>query len=253
MPGPTTGRALKTTQTSLRILELVLEHEGLTLAELDGLVDKPKSSLHSHLETLRGCRYLKRNGHTYEVSFRLALLGEQVRRRTRLDTVATDIVTDLSKRTGEEANFTVLEHGRLLMLCGSAPTAAHDDDGFRREYYLHNTAAGKAILAEMDREQVEAVLDRWGMPRETEATIADRDRLFDALDETKRRGYGIVDEEFAPGLLAVGATVHDEDGTLLGGLSVGGPKYRIDTAQLYGDLADAVLEAVDTLEQTLLQ
>ena len=103
MVGEDTGRTLKTTRTSLRVLELVLEHGGLTLAELDRLVDAPKNSLHAHLTTLRDCRYLVQDGDTYEIAFRLALLGDRVGHRHPADGIATDVVEELGRRTDEEA------------------------------------------------------------------------------------------------------------------------------------------------------
>ncbi len=253
MFGEDSGRTLKTTRTSLRVLELVLEHDGLTLAELHRMIDKPKSSLHSHLTTLHECRYLVREGDTYEVSFRLPLLGDRVRHENPVDAVGGDVVEALAEATGEEANATVLEHGRLLFVHGASGRSTDGEEaaGVRTEYYLHNTAAGKAILAEMDRNRVERVLETWGLVRETEATITDREQFLAALSETANRGYGVVDEEFAPGLLAVGAPVHDTDGTILGGLSVGGPKYRIDTGRLHHDLVEALFDAVDTFETEL--
>lgn len=247
----TNGRTLKTTKTSLRILELVLEHDGLTLAELDRIVDKPKSSLYSHLNTLLECRYLVKKDRTYLASFRLAELGDRARRGD-LEAIATDTVEQLAEETGEEANFTVFEHGRLLLLHGSSNQAAeHEGEtGFRTEYYLHNTAAGKAILAELDREHVDRILDEWGMPREIEATVTDRERLYDQLDEIADEGYAIIDEEFAPGLVAVGAPVY-ADGEIIGGLSIGGPKYRINMTRLHGELAEQLLDAVERMEDAL--
>jgi DNA-binding IclR family transcriptional regulator len=252
MLGEDTGRTLKTTRTSLQVLELVLEYDGLTLAELDELVDKPKTSLHGHLTTLRDCRYLITDGHTYRGSCRLALLGEQAKHSNRAVPIAADVVEQLSAQTGLEANFTVLEHGRLLLVHGTPGESADDaTGGFRTEYYLHNTAAGKAILAEMDREYVELVVDEWGLPSETDATITDRERLFETLSATAERGYGVVDGESAPGVVAVGVPVHDADGAIVGGLSVGGPEHRVDTGWLHREVVDLLLEGVENLERDL--
>ncbi|MEY7848117.1 IclR family transcriptional regulator [Natrarchaeobius sp. A-rgal3] len=245
------GRTLKTTQTSLQILELILEHEGLSLAEFDQMIDKPKSSLHSHLNTLVDCRYLVKEEGVYKPSFRLALLGDRARQRNRLKSVAVEKIDELTAATGEEANFTVLEYGRLLMIYGSSGVTPNADDDalFRREYHLHNTAAGKALLAELDRDHVESILDEWGMPRETESTITDRERLYSSLETISDRGYAIVNEEFAPGLVAVGAVVHNDEEDVVGGLSIGGPKYRIDMSRLHDELADQLLATVAELER----
>lgn len=249
----TGSRTLKTTRTSLRILTLVLEHEGLTLAQLDEMIESPKSSILSHLNTLRDSRYLVKSDGTYRVSFRVALLGETVRSRYPSRERVRTVLEELAERTGEEANFTIFEHGRLLMFHGTSGNAATEEDeaDYRSEYYLHNTAAGKAILSEIDSARVDRILEKWGLPRESEATITDREQLFDTLEETAERGYGIVDEEFAPGLVAVGAAVHRDDGTILGGLSVGGPKYRVDRTRIDQELGDQLLDAVQSLESSL--
>ncbi|WP_276273981.1 IclR family transcriptional regulator [Haloarcula litorea] len=247
------GRTLKTTRRSLEILTLILEYNGLTLAELDEMVESPKSSIHSHLNTLREKRYLVKENGTYKVSFRLALLGEQVRYRYPSDATIEEKVEQLAERTGEETNFTIFEHGRLLMFYGTSGDAAakESDINYRSEYYLHNTAAGKAILAELDHDQVERIVDKWGLPQESEATITDRDRLFEELAEIAARGYGTVDEEFAPGLVAVGAPVHDGEGNIIGGLSVGGPKYRVDQSRIEQELAEQLLDSARSLESAL--
>lgn len=244
------GRTLKTTRTSLEILELILEHDGLTLARLDRMLDKPKSSLLSHLNTLVDCRYVIKEGLSYAPSYRLTLIGERAGERYRLTPAVVETIDELESGTGEEANFTMHEYGRLLVVYGASGMGEQDGDtSFRMDYRLHNTAAGKALLAEFDRDRVERILDSWGMPQETEATITDRAELYAALDDVAERGYAVVDEEFAPGLVAVGATVHGPDGEVVGGLSVGGPKYRIDMEALHGELADQLLAAVESIEQ----
>ena len=253
MIGNETGRRLKTTRTSLEILRLILEHDGLTLAQLDGMVDSSKSSICSHLNTLMDSRYLVKEGDTYHVSFRVALLGDRARHRYPTGDDVETVVDELARVTDQEANFTIFEHGRLLACYGSAGTESMDetDIRYRSEYHLHNTAAGKAILAELDRDRVKSIVDHWGLPRESEETITDRDRLFDALDEIGSQGYAVVDEEFAPDLVAIGAPVKGATGEVIGGVSVGGPKYRVSVSQLEHEFVDDVLTAVEALESIL--
>lgn len=253
MVGDTTGRTLKTTRTSLRILDLVREHAGLRLAELNDLLDKPKSSLHAHLRTLEQCRFLVETDGVYRLALHLYVLGEHARQRHPAFTAAKEQVARLAGATGEEANFTVAEHGRLVMI----HAALADSSGgtqmldFRWEFFMHNTAAGKAILAELSDERVDAIVDEWGLPSETEATIDTREELDAALAETADRGYGVVVEEFAEGLVAVGAAIRDPTGAIIGGLSVGGPTYRIDRDRLHDDLAPELLAVVEEFQDEL--
>lgn len=248
-----TGRRLKTTETSLEILRLILEYDGLTLSEVNEMVDSSKSSVCSHLNTLLESRYLVKENGTYHVSFRVALLGERAKHRYPTGEDIADAIDQLSRATEQEANFTVFEHGRLLTCYGTSADQETTESNarYRSEYHLHNTAAGKAILAELDREDVEAILDHWGLPRESEETITDRTRLFDVLEEFESRGYAVVDEEFAPGLVAIGAPVHGADGEVVGGVSVGGPKYQISLARLEREFSDHLLAAAEQIESAL--
>jgi DNA-binding IclR family transcriptional regulator len=250
-----TGRRLKTTETSLEVLRLILEHDGLTLGELDEMVDSSKSSICSHLNTLVDSRYLVKDDGTYRVSFRLALLGERARHRYPTGDEVEAIIDRLARATGQEANFTIFEHGRLLACYGTSRDESEDEISvrYRSEYHLHNTAAGKAILAELGRDEVASILDYWGLPRESEETITDRDRLFDALEAIGSQGYAVVDEEFAPDLVSIGTPVRDPDGAIVGGVSVGGPKYRVSVARLEREFTDDLLTAADELESLLTE
>lgn len=236
-----------------RSARLILEHDGLTLKELDGMVDSSKSSICSHLNTLLESRYLVKEDGVYQISFRVALLGERARHRYPTGGDIEAVIDRLAHTTEQEANFTVFEHGRLLTCYGTSAdeNASGANARYRSEYHLHNTAAGKAILAELGRDEVEAILDHWGLPRESEETITDRDRLFDMLDEYESQGYAVVDEEFAPGLVAIGAPVHDADGEIVGGVSVGGPKYQNSLTRLEREFVEPLFAAVDEIEAVL--
>jgi DNA-binding IclR family transcriptional regulator len=253
MLGNDTGRTLKTTRTSLEIIELVREHEGLTLAELDAILDESKSTLHAHLRTLVECRFLVEDGGRYQIALHPLAIYDYARHRNPAFRIARTKVHRLAELTGLEANFTVMENGRLIMIHGTLVNSAGETHplNFRREYYMHNTAAGKAILAELPRDRVEDILDEWGLPDETDATVSTRQALYEELEATKERGYGVVDEEFADILVAAGTAVRDVNGEVIGGLSAGGPKYRVESHRLHEELAPQLLSVAEELESEL--
>ena len=98
-----------------------------------------------------------------------------------------------------------------------------------RSFPLHAGAVPKAILANLPEEELQAVLSTVGtLPQYTDSTIIDRDRLSELLEEIRGQGYAVSDEDFDSAARGVGAAIFGEDGEVVGGISVGGPSYRVD-------------------------
>jgi DNA-binding IclR family transcriptional regulator len=107
---------------------------------------------------------------------------------------------------------------------------------------MHNSASGKAMLAEWSRERIEEVLDRWGLPKETENTIQSRAELYEELKRTRKRGYSLNNQEALEGLMAVGMAITSPDGSVLGSLDVSGPPYRLSEEQIASELRETVTQ-----------
>jgi DNA-binding IclR family transcriptional regulator len=79
---------------------------------------------------------------------------------------------------------------------------------------LHCTANGKALLASLSPDHMEAVLpDK--LERLTVNTITDRGRLREEIQRVRLTGLSFDLEEYAIGVVAVGAYVHDAIGDVV--------------------------------------
>lgn len=235
---------IRTTLTSLRILETICRQEDVRLAQLVNELELAKSTVYDHLQTLQDARYVVKEGNVYHPGLKLTELGESAMdRRSDVYTDARAYTDELSERTEGVADFSVEEHGRLISLFSDLyhrrESVGLDE---QRTFYMHNTAAGKAILAEFDHERVREIVHRWGLPQETERTITEVAALFDELRTTRQRGFAINDNEAIQGLYSVSKTVCFPDGRVCGAFSVDVPSYRIND-----DLVRSVSEALDSV------
>jgi DNA-binding IclR family transcriptional regulator len=89
--------------------------------------------------------------------------------------------------------------------------------------YLHSTALGKAILAEMPDAQVRQLLEQASLPRLTEQTKISIPQLLAELRQVRAQGYAANDEENRYGVYSAGAIVRDSDNRPIGALSGGVP------------------------------
>ncbi len=242
------SRTHETTDTSLRVLDAVAELNDPTVSELANELEMAVSTAHKHLQTLRGNSLVVKHDDRYQLGLKLFHLGTQAKRRETQFMLAREKTYQIADRTSEVVNFSVLENGRAITLFDSLDTGTLE--GFQRGqyFYLHSTAAGKAILAEMDEAQVDAVVDQWGLPERTEFTITDRETLAEELELVRKRGYAINEQEAWENLKAVGVPVRGPDGDILGAMDISGPPHRISYER---SIARTLARGVDELERAL--
>lgn len=252
---------VKTTERSFEFVEHIQRRNGATLAELVSEFGLAKSTVYKHLSTLESLGYLAKEGERYHVGLKFHHHGEYARLRKRGYRLAGRTVRELAERTDEEADFVVENGGRTITVYESYhPQNSYRDDLFATTsdlshsgtyYHMHCTAGGKALLAVLSDERVDAIVDRWGLPARTGNTITDRATLREDLSRTRERGYAVADEEYVDGLCAVGVAVSNPDGSPLGALAMSVPTYRRESEEFRTEAPQVVIDAARELEEAL--
>ena len=91
---------------------------------------------------------------------------------------------------------------------------------------MHASGAGKALLAEQSRAEVEAILLQQGLPEFTEKTITKPADLFAELEHIRTRGWCFDDQEHFMGMSCVAAPVFGANREVVAAISVSGPSAR---------------------------
>lgn len=248
------GNEVSSVRKSLQIVELLRELEGARVSELATRLDWPKSTVHSHLETLENAGYIVKEDGGYILGFRFVELGEFVKNRDDVYTLVEPRIEALADETGERVQFVIAEHGEgVYVRIAEGEHAVSTGSGLgRRRNMLHATAAGKSMLAFMDRHAVEEILERKGLPQLTPNTITDREALFKELDEIAERGYAFNYEEHIKGLHAVAAPVKRPSGKVVGSISVSGPAHRMVGEEFTTELPNKVLGVCNEVELNIV-
>lgn len=245
----TQGGQVKSVERAMEIVETVMEMEGAGVSELATELDMAKSTVHGYLTTLHQLGYLVREDDCYQIGTRFLRFGEYSRTRKPEYGMAAKKVTELAQETEERSQFVIEELGRGVFLYReSGEHAVETGSGTGKRMYLHSTSAGKAILAHLPDETVDEILDRWGLPAVTPATITDEGALRDELADIRDRGFALNREENIEGLHAVGVPVQLQDGTVIGALSISGPTHRLKGDYLLDELPDLLLGTANELE-----
>jgi transcriptional regulator, IclR family len=243
---------VQATATAFRIIEALRQRGGAGVSELAAALEMPTSTVHDHLRTLEAAEYLTSDAGVYHVGVRFLELGEQARGRMKIHRVAKPEVDELAAETGEHANLMIEEHGHGVFLY-----KAQGDDAVQLDTHagmrvpLHTTALGKAILAHSPTAAVDAIVDRHGLQQVTDKTITTREALDAELETVRRQGFAFDDEERVKGMRCVAAPVIDAEGTVVGAVSVSGPKSRM-LGEAYTDrFPRMVLRTANVIEVNL--
>lgn len=240
---------LSTTSTSLEILDLVASSEWTTLRDLVDRTGLAKSTVFKHAETLRSEGYLRKHGERYALGLRPLTLGRRAIDSYEPYAAVEQTVRELGNRTDVEVDFTVEDHGRLVLVFEVVGATNESTFGVGSQFPIHTTAAGKAILADSPESRVDELLSD-GEPASW--NTAQRAEFEAELGRIRDRGYAISDGEIHPGYHSVSSTVTAPDRSVLGAISVGGPTYRLDRTQLHDSLADELQQATSELSETLM-
>lgn len=239
----------KTTETSLVIVESLRALDGATIDELAEYLGLAPSTVHRHLATLRKHEYVVEEDGVYEIGLRFLTVGGYAQRRVTEYPVIKEKVDKLADKTGERAQFIVMEHGKRIYLYTEVGESAVQTGAYvGKRGALHTSAAGKTILANLSRDRVEEIVDAHGLEAGGPNSITDREELFDELELVRERGYAFNRQETTAGVHAVGSAVSGEDGEVIGALSVSGPANRITGEWFTGSLPERILGAVNELE-----
>lgn len=250
------GKAVGQVQSldrALSILERLAEADGMTLTDLAQSVGLAPSTTHRLLTTLQQRRFADFDEEygVWVIGVGAFNVGNAFLRNRRIVTLGRPVMRRLMEDVGETVNLAVEDQNELVYVTqfeSHAPMRAFFRPGRRAP--MHASAVGKAMLAEMDDAALTELLHRKGMPRFTEKTIVDPAALRRELARTRERGWGVDDEEHTVGMRCVAATIHNEHGEVIAGVSVSGPSVRVTETRL-GELGARVVQAADEISEQI--
>ena len=229
------------------------EHEDRGVSEIAQTTGLHKATAHRIMTTLVSGGFLER---TEDDRFRLGLklleLGMGTLRRLDVRRAALPYMEQLVERFQETCDLGIFDHGEVLYV-----EVVHSQQALTiaarvgNRLPIHYTASGRVFLAFLPPEVVEPILSA-PLRAYTAQTITSPAGLYQELEATRQRGYGLDDEGFEAGIRAVAAPIRDIDGHVIAALSVLGPTNRMPPERIL-EIAQAVVEATHGISAHLLR
>ncbi|RIV20218.1 IclR family transcriptional regulator [Alicyclobacillaceae bacterium I2511] len=237
---------VKSVEKACLLLEVLGSHpEGLAVTDLAARVGMYKSTVHRLLTTLMKRGFIEQvrdTGH-YKLGYTVVDLGMRLLDSIDLRKESRPYLQELAATSNEVVHLALLERGEVVYVEkveSDNSTRMHSRVGQRVP--VHGTGLGKAILAFLPTEAAEEIMQKYGLPKLTPATITDLEEFRQVLGQTRELGYAFDVEEHEPGVCCVAAPIIDYTGKVVASCSVSGPTTRM-TGQRLRELAPQVRTA----------
>ncbi|MCP4120116.1 MAG: IclR family transcriptional regulator [Desulfobacteraceae bacterium] len=210
---------MKQNRTALRvvqIMDLLTEHEdGLTLSEIVKHLELPKTSVFDIVHTLKNIHMLRQDNKRFTIGFHAYKIGCAYIRTKDLYSVAKESLTQLAEEVQLSVSLILYEDGVLNYVFQYDPLKSYvqsrpvDLNGA-----MHASASGKVILANLDQQEREGLIENMELTKFTETTITEKAGLQEELKLTKARGYGIDNEEYTDHFFCISVPIFDHERVL---------------------------------------
>lgn len=224
-----------------------------TAAEISKHIGLAKPTVYRIIRTLqsRGIVAKELDGSRYFLGASLQALSA-AHRSDNLVSLVRPAMVRLAAEFGETVNLAIPVNNEVVyidvlesmhQLRTQIPAGAHDN--------MHSTALGKAILAALPDDEVNALLAATRRVAKTPNTIVSIPALLRQLAETRKRGFAIDNEENERGSICVASAFLGHNGRPLGALSVSGPRWRV-TDELVEVIGNELVMIAKALSSDLL-
>ncbi len=221
--------------------------------ELSEKVGLTKPTARRLCELLESQLLLERNvdGKRYVPGPKLRSLSMGVLGSSALALDRQSVMQSTSTEIGETCNFAVPNGTQMLYVDRVEtdwPLRISLPVGTRVP--LHCTASGKLYLSQLASRERKQLINTLSLERFTANTITDPDELLVELKKIRSQGFGVDNEEFYEGMVAVSAPINDSNGRICAALAVHGPVLRFPMSSALSNVP-TLQRAAKRLEQTL--
>jgi IclR family pca regulon transcriptional regulator len=217
----------------------------MTLTEVAEQTGLTRASARRFLLTLVHAGYAETDGKRFRLTPRLLELGHAVMAASNVWDVARPVLAEVSETLGESTYGAVLDGDEVLYVL-HIPSARHLVNvdlrvGSRTPAYC--SSVGRVLLAGLTAEAAERALAGMKPEARTPKTLTAKPKLREAVDQARRQGWAVVDEELELGLRSLSLPLRGRDGVVVGAINVCGPTSRVSLEELRTRFLAEMIEA----------
>jgi IclR family transcriptional regulator, KDG regulon repressor len=202
------------------------QNKELSLSEVVDRTGLNKTTAKRLIANLTSRGYLQQDSQTkkYQLGMRLFELGSVVFSSFSLRRTAADPMAKLQNETGATVLLGVRMEDDIVYVDkreGDGMIRISSDVGWRRP--LHYGMLGMVLMAGIDSNEVDRILEKYPLEAQTPFSITDVDAFSLRLEKIRTQGHVIESEEAVEGLLGIAAPIRDYSRKVVAALGIALP------------------------------
>jgi DNA-binding IclR family transcriptional regulator len=246
----------KSLEKGLKILALFnVKTPVLTQSEIAKTLDLNMTSTYRYINTLVELGYLGKDPKTKEIrpSIQCLLLCTNLSRATDHLKMIKAVVDRIHSENNISIDVVFAVDDALVRIYhrGAEETLTYRLPDYSKNC-LHNTALGKAYLCSLSGDLFAEKIDTLDLVAKTDKTITDKEVLAAEIEKAKKRRYTLSEEEYLPGLVAIGAPLYDPvSGTGVGAVSFDFSLLQHSAGEIKAKYGGMIRETARSLSELL--
>lgn len=241
-------------EKGMELFELLAKyHNGLTIQEMCGCLEYPKTSIYRIANTLLEMGYLTKDEecNRFLLSRKIFRLGLAALGEANMLERAIEPMKRLRDEVKESVMLGTLMGNEAVLL--EQVIGSHDFTFMLRSgthLCLHASAPGKVLLAYQKPDVREELLNSLRFVKFNDNTITCLKKFREELDSVIEKGYGVDVEEEISGVHCIGAPIFNQYGEVVACVWTSGPKGRIPLTA-FPELSGKICDCAEIISRKL--
>ena len=214
----------------LEILLILAENKSKGVTELANDLQVNKSTVFRLLETMEKRNLVQQDEITakYKLGIGLLHITEGLVKNLDIINISRPILKQLMDCTKESVHLCTFSKDKVYVvdqvksnqIMKVSATIGHEEP-------IHCSSVGKCILAYLPEERRNKILDEVQFIPYTEKTKTSKAALLEELEQVRKNGYALDDEELSVGVCCIAAPIYNHKGEIKNCVGISGPSARI--------------------------
>src|SRR4051812_3145484 len=223
-----------------------------TLSEVAVRTGLTRAGARRILLTLQTLGYVESDGKLFALTPRILDLGFAYLSSMPIWNVAEPVMETLVEQVKESCSAGVLEGTDIVyVLRVSTRKIMRNSLGVGSRLPAYCTSLGRMLLAGLPDEQVLGVLRSSPIEARTRHTLTDVDALLAKVQQARRQGWCLVNQELEEGLVSLAAPIVDRSGRTIAALNISGQANRTSARLMQDTMLPALRETARQASQRL--